>query len=88
MVNPEGRMCQSCAMSMATPEEFGTHADGSPHDEYCTYCFQDGAFTDPDLTLDHMVDFTAEMMADADGISESESKLAARGSLTPLNRWR
>jgi hypothetical protein len=72
---------------MTTPDEFGTQADGSQHDEYCTYCFQEGAFTDPDLTLDHMIEFTAEMMVSDEGVSESKAKQAARESLTPLKRW-
>ena len=87
MVTPETPICQSCAMPFTTPEEFGTHADGSQHDEFCSYCFEDGEFTDPDLTLSHMVDFTAEMMVNDEGISESEAKQAARELLTPLRRW-
>lgn len=88
MVTQDGPTCQSCAMPMTTPEDFGTHADGSQHDEYCTYCIQDGEFTDPNLTLDHMVDFTAEMMVNDEGIPESEARQAARESLAPLTRWR
>ena len=88
MVTPEGPTCQSCAMPMTTPDEFGTQAGGSYHDEYCTYCFQEGAFTDPNLTLDHMVDFTSEMMVSDEDISESEARQAARESLAPLKRWR
>ena len=88
MVNPEAPTCQSCAMPMTTPEEFGTNDDGSAHDEYCTYCYQEGEFTDPNLTLAHMIDFTAEMMVNDEGMSESKAKQAARESLTPLKRWR
>lgn len=88
MVTQEGPICQSCSMPLTTPEDYGTHADGTPHDEYCTYCFQEGEFTDPDLTLAHMVDLTAEMMVTDEGISESKAKLAAQESLAPLTRWR
>ena len=88
MVTPEGRICQSCAMPMTTPDELGTHGDGSPHDEYCTYCFQEGEFTEPELTLAHMVEIAAEIMVSDEGISESVATLAARESLTPLKRWR
>ncbi len=88
MVTPEALICQSCAMPITTPEEFGTHADGSQHDEFCSYCFEGGEFTDPDLTLSHMVDFNAEMLVSDEGIPEPEAKQAARDLLSPLKRWR
>ena len=88
MVTPEDRTCQSCAMPITTPDELGTNGDGSPHDEYCTFCFQEGEFTDTNLTLTHMIDLAAEMMVNDEGISEPTAKLAARESLASLKRWR
>ena len=35
--------CQSCAMPL-NPEVLGTNADGSKNEDYCTYCYQNGAF--------------------------------------------
>ena len=40
----EMKFCQSCGMPL-TDEVLGTNADGSKNEEYCIYCYKDGAFT-------------------------------------------
>ena len=40
----EQKFCQSCGMPL-TEDMFGTNADGTKNDEYCIYCYKDGAFT-------------------------------------------
>jgi hypothetical protein len=32
----------------------GTKADGSPSSEYCSHCYREGAFTQPDITAAEM----------------------------------
>jgi len=56
MDTPQGPFCQSCAMPMQKPEDFGTNADGSQNQEYCSFCFKDGSFTEPDITMDKMIE--------------------------------
>ena len=51
----ELKFCQSCGMPLS-PEVLGTNADGSKSDEYCIYCYKDGAFTG-DFTMDQMIEF-------------------------------
>ena len=63
MMPPQGPFCQSCAMPMEKPEMFGTNADGSISDEYCLYCFQNGKFTQPDLSMQEMIDKCVPIMA-------------------------
>ncbi len=42
----ENKMCQSCGMPMAKdPQGGGTNADGTKNLQYCSYCYQNGAFT-------------------------------------------
>ena len=41
----EARFCQSCGMPLQKNEELGTNHDGSKNEEYCCYCYKDGAFT-------------------------------------------
>ena len=55
-------LCQSCAMPLKKPEDFGTNQDGSENQEYCRYCFQNGAFTDPDMTMDEMLAKVTDIM--------------------------
>ena len=48
--------CQSCGMPISKdPEGGGTLADGSFTIEYCSHCYRDGQFTEPDLSLDQMI---------------------------------
>jgi hypothetical protein len=57
MMKPEGPYCQSCGMPLSRDEQGGgTEADGSKSTEYCSHCYQGGAFTMPDLTVAQMSD--------------------------------
>lgn len=40
------KICQSCAMPLKMdPRGGGTEADGSLSTDYCSYCYQNGRFT-------------------------------------------
>lgn len=80
-------ICQSCAMPMVKPEDFGTKTDGSPNQQYCHYCFKNGAFTWPQATLE---EFSTKMvsMADKMGMSSDDASRMAREVLPQLKRWR
>ncbi|MEI6044057.1 MAG: zinc ribbon domain-containing protein [Chloroflexota bacterium] len=50
-----GANCQSCGMPLIYDKEGGgTNANGSKNAEYCSHCYQKGAFTEPDLTVGQM----------------------------------
>ena len=81
--------CQSCGMPLSA--EFGNHGtnrDKSRTDEYCSFCFQNGEFTDPAQTLDEMIASSIEnMTADLNMPPEKAAELA--NSFIPnLRRWR
>ena len=48
------KFCQSCSMPLDNNEIRGTEKDGSFSDEYCIYCYKDGAFTIPGMSIDEM----------------------------------
>jgi hypothetical protein len=79
-------ICQSCSMPMEKPELKGTNKNGSKNDEYCIYCYQDGAFIKPNMTLDEMKKLVKEQM--------SRMKLndhlvtRALNALPHLKRWK
>ena len=56
-MGPRGPFCQSCAMPMDKPELFGTEAGGARSADYCTYCYQNGKFTEPSPSQEHLLDF-------------------------------
>lgn len=47
--------CQSCGMPLKkSPNGGGTNADGSKSTMYCSYCYDSGKFTQPDITATQM----------------------------------
>lgn len=46
--------CQSCTMPIDNPEDRGSEKNGTVSQEFCKYCYKDGAFTNPGLSLDEM----------------------------------
>ncbi len=76
-------VCQSCAMPMASAGDFGTNPGGSQNEEFCTYCVQEGSFTDHDATIESMVDVVAGFSE----LPEAEAKKVAFKSLIGLKRW-
>ncbi len=74
-------------MPMLKPEDFGTASDGWRQNEYCRYCFADGRFLQPNVTVDQMIEFVAKPMAEATGLSEDAARAAARDFLPHLARW-
>ena len=42
----ETKFCQSCGMPLDSKDVCGTNQDGSINEEYCIYCYKDGAFVD------------------------------------------
>jgi Putative zinc ribbon domain len=57
MFGPKGPFCQSCGMPLSKdPEGGGSERDGGRSGEYCSHCYRDGEFTEPDLTVTEMVE--------------------------------
>ena len=54
--------CQSCTMPIDNINDRGTEKDGSKSSEYCKYCYQQGAFINPDMTMEQMRSFLATQM--------------------------
>ena len=46
----------------AKPEDFGTNSNGNQNQEYCRYCYQNGNFTDPDITVEQMIEKCVDIM--------------------------
>lgn len=78
--------CQSCSMPLDKSEIMGTEKDGSKSKEYCTYCYQKGAFVNPNMTLDEMKTVVKEQM-EKRKIDSSIITMAVN-SLPNLKRWR
>jgi NAD-dependent SIR2 family protein deacetylase len=77
--------CQSCSMPIDDPEFRGTEMDGSKNSEYCKYCYQQGEFVNPGITLDEMKHVMMEKM-DNRNIPDSVIQQALK-RLPNLKRW-
>ena len=85
-INQKTLICQSCGMPMVKPGELGSNIDGSKNEEYCFYCFQKGRFTQPDLTLNLMIEKLISMHTQMN-LSEEEAREIANKNLPKLRRW-
>lgn len=79
--------CQSCGMPLRKdPQQGGLNADGSKNEKYCSYCYQDGVFTQPDFTVNDMQAFSKQKMKEM-GFPGIIAGLFTRG-IPKLERWR
>ncbi len=85
----EERYCQSCGMPMGeTDEMFGTNKDGSKNEDYCKYCFENGAFTQ-NCTMDEMIEVCVPHIASENsGMSEDEARKMMKEFFPTLKRWK
>ena len=79
--------CQSCGMPLKRDEKSGgSDADGSRSTKYCSHCYQNGEFLQPDITVEQMQQLVSEKLA------EFHIPKFLRGIFTKripkLDRWR
>ena len=77
---------------MPLTEEFlGTNADGSKNEDYCIYCYKDGAFTS-NQTMEEMAEFCAQFVGEfnkntGQNLSREEYKAMLLQYFPNLKRW-
>ena len=79
--------CQSCGMPLKKdPKGGGTNADGSTSKMYCSYCYENGRFTQPNMKVEEMQAFVKDKMKEM-GFPGFLASFFSKG--TPkLERWR
>ncbi len=68
------------------PKGGGTEADGSRSTEFCSYCYQNGAFFEPNMTLEQMIAKLEPIMSGMHMLPLVVEKTMA--TLPQLKRWR
>ena len=81
------KYCQSCGMPLKNAEDFGTNADGSKNEDYCSYCYEKGEFTKA-CTLQEMIDMCVPIMVKEDGMKEDEARKMMNELIPTLSFWR
>ena len=87
----EMKFCQSCGMPL-TNDLLGTNADGSKNEDYCIYCYKDGAFTN-DCTMDEMIELCSQFVDEVNKnmprpMTKEEYKEMMKGYFPMLKRWK
>ena len=78
-------ICQSCTMPIDNLEDRGTEKDGAKNNLFCKYCYDDGAFTDPEMTLEQM---KIHVIAEMEKLKLPENTIHYALNLLPhLKRW-
>lgn len=85
---PASYYCQCCSMPIPEPALHGSEADGSPSGSYCKFCYQNGQFTAADVDMDEFIEATAQLEADALGITREEAVSLMATLLPHLERWK
>lgn len=84
--------CQSCGMPMQSTELFGTNQDGSASQDYCCYCYKDGAFVQ-DCTMEGMIEHCVRFLDEFNGAcgtryTEEEAIAEMKKYFPTLKRWK
>lgn len=80
-------LCQSCAMPFMKDEDHGTEQDGSLSDLYCRYCYQNGEFTDKEITVEKMAELGADMISQMYGMPIEKARVFMTSQIKTLKRW-
>ncbi len=85
----EEKFCQSCGMPMGTTDElYGTEKSGSKSPDYCSYCYENGAFTF-DGGMEEMIELCVRPMVENNpGMTEAAAREMMGKFFPMLKRWK
>lgn len=84
---PKGPFCQSCGMPLERTEDFGTAENGFKVNDYCHYCFINGAFADPDISMQAMIDKCINILVQQNIMLEGQARALMTEFIPQLKRW-
>ncbi|MGB5319415.1 zinc ribbon domain-containing protein [Eudoraea sp.] len=87
MVTSEKNICQSCGMPMKNMTDFGTYKDGCINTDYCHYCYDEGEFTDKEISLEEKMAKNIRIAVKM-GMSKVDASNLATNVIPSLWRWR
>ena len=83
----DGLFCQSCGRPMLRDREHGTTAVGARATEYCSDCYRNGRFTEPDILPSEMINRSAQFLRSERGWSLPVARALAESAVPRLSRW-
>jgi len=82
------KFCQRCAMPLENPEEIAKNADGSNNEDYCCYCYENGAFLYPEATLEDVIESCLPHVVPDVFPDEAAAKAAMNEHFPTLKCWK
>lgn len=80
--------CQSCSMPLSRdPKGGGSNNDGSISTMYCSFCYENGKFLQPDITAAEMQAFVKGKLKEMGGFFGLFAGLFSKG-VPHLARWK
>jgi hypothetical protein len=74
-------------MPLGKPDDFGTDQAGFRVNDYCRHCFADGAFTEPDISMQAMLDRCVGIMDKQGIMAAADARLLLADVMPRLKRW-
>ncbi len=79
--------CQSCGMPLSIGF-YGLNKDGTLNNEYCKFCFENGSFREPNITVDEMIGRSIANMVDDLKMERENAETLALEIIPTLKRWK
>ncbi len=83
---PRQLICQCCGMPLNEDEMISREPDGSFNEDYCKWCYADGAFAYG--SRDQLLDFLIGHMPDPQHLPEEERRAQYDQYLLQLKHWK
>lgn len=83
--SPRVLICQCCGMPLQEDEYISREPDGTFNEDYCKWCYTDGAFAYP--SKDALLDFLVEHMPNPDQMPETDRRALFDRQLSQLKHW-
>lgn len=84
--SPRQLVCQCCGMPMQEDSLLSRETDGSYNEDYCKWCYADGAFVYE--TKDALLDFLVSHMPNPKNAAEEERRMQFDSYLSQLAHWK
>ena len=84
--SPRQLICQCCGMPLTEDEMISRELDGIFNDDYCKWCYTDGAFVYSDKSA--LIDFMLGHMPNPENTPDEERRVQFDGYLSQLKHWK
>ena len=73
-------------MPLHEEKNWGINKDNSKTTEYCIFCFENGEFTNPNLTMQEVIEKSIQMSTKL-WVPENTAREIANNTIPKLKRW-